>query len=301
MPPRVQRGRHEQRSSAGTLIAQPRAVQAPQLFIRPRAVRLALTCAVVSLLGLSLAGQFARYELGGDRMSPFVVLFDVNLEGNIPAWYSASTILSCSVLFAVIGIVRRRQEGDDRFATHWLGLSLLFLLASIDESASLHELVSTIVGGALSRLVKLPPYLYYAWVLVAIPFLLVLAVIYLRFLAALPRRLAGWLIASAVVYVSGAFGFEMAGGYLAATIGMENMRYALVATVEEGLEMAGIAMLLYALLQCLAGWVGTVTLAVTGKAGGALAAAGREPGAQSGPPSHSTSAEPLPDSEGAAR
>lgn len=233
---------------------------APQLFVRPRAVALGLTLVVAALLVLSLTGQVARYQLGVHRMSPIVVLFDVNLEGNVPAWYSAAALLGCSALFAVIGIGRR--QAADRFTKHWLGLSLLFLLASMDESASLHELLSTIVGGAISRLVTLPPYLYYAWVLVAIPFLLVLGVTYLRFLAALPRRFARWLIASAALYLAGAIGVEMIGSYLAVTIGMENMRYALVSTVEEGMEMMGIVMLLYAQLEYVAASLGSFRLEV---------------------------------------
>ncbi len=238
----------------------------PQLVIRPHAVALGLTCAVVVLLALSLTGQIARYRLGVHRMSPIVVLFDVNLEGNIPAWYSAATILGCSALFALIAIWRR-QGADRRFAKHWLGLSLLFLLASIDEEASLHELVSTILGGEISQFVSLPPYLYYAWVLVAIPFLLVLAVTYLRFLAALPPPFARWLIASAAVYLAGAIGVEMIGSYLAVTMGMENMRYALVSTVEEGLEMMGIVMLLYALLEYVAASFGSFRLQIKPQAG----------------------------------
>jgi len=254
------------------------AAPAPQLFIRPRAVALGLTLVVAALLALSLTGQVARYQLGVHRMSPIVVLFDVNLEGNVPAWYSAATLLGCSALFAVIGIGRRQKAGR-RFAKHWLGLSLLFLLASMDESASLHELVSTIVGGAISRLVTLPPYLYYAWVLVAIPFLLVLAVTYLRFLAALPRRFARWLIASAAVYLAGAIGVEMIGSYLAVTIGMENMRYALVSTVEEGMEMMGIVMLLYAQLEYVAASLGSFRLEVNRPGVGELPAhqAGLDP------------------------
>ena len=42
---------------------------------------------------------------------------------------------------------------------------------------------------------------------------------------------------------------ELLGGYLASTTGMENVSYAIVATIEESLEMLGIVVFIHALIS----------------------------------------------------
>ncbi|MCP4073542.1 MAG: hypothetical protein GY742_17660 [Hyphomicrobiales bacterium] len=49
-------------------------------------------------------------------------------------------------------------------------------------------------------------------------------------------------VASGVVYVTGALGMEMVGGYFASSVGWESTSYIVIATIEESLEIIGLAM-----------------------------------------------------------
>ena len=56
------------------------------------------------------------------------------------------------------------------------------------------------------------------------------------------------MIASAALFLGGAVGLEMVGGSVAETEGIESLRYRLLANLEEGLELAGTLLFIYALL-----------------------------------------------------
>ena len=217
---------------------------------------LALACAIALLLAASLLGQVSKYKLGHDHVLGLVWLFNVDGERNVPTWYSAVALLASSLLLGVIGFLHR-QEGD-RFAAHWLGLSFVFLYASADEAASIHELLDPILHQRLS----LPRFLQFAWVVVGIPVVLLLGVAYFRFLANLPRRFLRWFVAAAAIYLSGAVGVELAGSIYSAAFGIDNLGFSLITTVEEGLEMAGVAMFIYALLEYVAERFGTVCVRI---------------------------------------
>ena len=60
------------------------------------------------------------------------------------------------------------------------------------------------------------------------------------------------LLAAAALYLGGAAGVESAGQLYAAVAGKATPLYAALATIEEILEMAGVAVLVYALLEHLA-------------------------------------------------
>jgi hypothetical protein len=222
--------------------------------VHPRAVARVLACAVVFLVTASLAGQVSKYVFGHDHLLGLVSLFNVDGEGNVPTWYSAVTLLACSALLGIIGSLHRRDRQS--WAAHWLGLSGIFLYLATDEAAFIHELLNPVFRTRL----HLPSYLYYSWAVIAAPLLLVIGLAYLRFLVALPRRFTAWFAAAGLVYVGGALGVEMLGAAYTVARGTENLGYALVATVEEAMEMAGVAMFIYALLEYLAATFGAIRL-----------------------------------------
>lgn len=89
---------------------------------------------------------------------------------------------------------------------------------------------------------------------------LLLAVTYWRFLLHLPFRSRMLFLTSAVVYVGGALGMEMVGGWYAQNYGSGNLSYVAIATLEETLEMLGVVIFIYALLRYLAAEIGAVRL-----------------------------------------
>jgi len=198
-----------------------------------------LVVIVVCLVVASSFAHYYRYFIGHDRY--LVRLFSADHEWNVPTYYSAVTLLFCSVLLAIIG--GASKEKKDKFHLHWKFLSLIFLLMSIDESLQLHE--QTI--GLLRRWLGLGGLLYYSWVILGIIFVAILGVFYLKLLLNIERRMRILLLLSGLLYLAGAVGMEMISGKYAATHGVDNYVYAVLTDVEESLEFVGIVMLIYTL------------------------------------------------------
>jgi len=92
----------------------------------------------------------------------------------------------------------------------------------------------------------------FQWVTLGIPLLIIFVVSYVCFFLHLPRKYK-WLFAlSAGLYVGGALGFEMIGAGIEDEHGKENLIYAAIATIEETLELAGVTLLIYTLLEYIA-------------------------------------------------
>jgi len=213
------------------------------LTISPKRVTQVLTFVVLCLALASVAGQYSKHVLGHDKLFGLVRLFDLDDEGNIPTWFASASLLFCSVLLAIIG--RDRRWGGDRYYLHWSTLSGIFLLLSIDEAAHIHESLNTRVRAIL----KTEGLLQNAWIIPGAAFALIVAVACRHFLADLPGGTRRLFLAAGSLYVGGALGVEALGGWYTALYGQQNMTYALMATIEELLEMLGIVVLIYALLS----------------------------------------------------
>jgi hypothetical protein len=215
--------------------------------ISPRQVSVVLGALVLAVNALSLAGQLAKHWLGHDRLLGFVRLFYVDGEGNVAAWLSSALLLVCAALLALAGLDVRLERRDRRA---WWGLAAVFLYLSIDETAQVHEMVVepvrrlTGVGG---------PLLHVAWILPALVLVALLGVALAGFMARLPRGTRRRFVVSAVVFLAGAVGMELAGGVHSARDGFETATYAVMAGVEELLEMAGVVFFARALVVHLAG------------------------------------------------
>ena len=88
-----------------------------------------------------------------------------------------------------------------------------------------------------------------AWVPFGAIFVLIVALAYLRFLAALPVKTKYLFLIAGTLYVGGALGIEILGGRHTYLYGRENFVYAMFVACEEGLEMLGVVVFIYALLS----------------------------------------------------
>jgi hypothetical protein len=209
----------------------------------PERVRRALFLIILLQVLLGLSAHVLRFGFGAKSAFGFITLFDLNREGNIPTWFSVILMVLCALLLALIAAARR--SSGDRWFRHWAGLGMIFALMSIDEFTQLHERVMFM----LNRRYDFCGLLTNAWVLPAFVFLALLAIVYARFLLALPGRSCRWFILSGAVYISGVVGIEMISGLMKRTHGMESLGFALSTTLEETLEMTGLALFIYALLD----------------------------------------------------
>jgi hypothetical protein len=198
--------------------------------------------AIVILLALAhLAAQFSIYVLGYDNLFGLIHLFSLNAEENIPALYSTISLLFCAILLGLIAVGTKETGG--RFTLHWAFLSLVFVFLSMDEALSFHE-SSTV---PLRKFLNTSGVLFYAWIIPYALAVLVLFLVYLRFLLNLNRQARNHFFLAGLIYVSGAMLFEIPGGIYDEAFGRHTPVYALISTVEELLEMGGILLFIYAL------------------------------------------------------
>jgi len=197
--------------------------------------------AAMILGGMSVV--LARHFFGLDIKAG--QLFKLNMENNLPTWFSSTGLLACAVLLMVISIIKRKE--GERWWIHWAVLAVLFTLLSIDEAASLHEKFFS----PLRRSLGLTGILWYAWVIPGMIFVAAFVAAFARFLLHLPRPLAIRFIVSGAIYVSGALLMEMAGGYYRYNYGRETLTYGMLAAIEETLELIGMTLYLTSLVDYL--------------------------------------------------
>lgn len=203
-----------------------------------------LLMAIVILLALAdVAGMIVRFELHHEYAFGLIDTFNLNFENNVPTFFATLMLVSCAALLAVIA---RHAAAVDGNAAYWKWLGILFLFLAVDEDASLHELL---IEPMRAHLPVAGP-LYFAWVVPYGLAVLVVGAIYLKFVWSLPARTRRLFVAAGSIYLAGALGFEFAGGwYLSQPGASEDLRYSLLVAAEESLEMSGIVLFIYALLD----------------------------------------------------
>ena len=209
--------------------------------ISPKKFTKVLAFVVLFLTLASIAGQFSKYYLGHGYLFRLVPLFHLDEEWNIPSWYSSSALLLCAILLAVIALAEKKECAP--YFLHWSALSIVFLCLSLDEAISIHE-----YWGALLRpLAYAHGFLYWTWVIPGMTFVLIFALAYLRFLAALPAKTRRLFIVAGTVFVGGAIGMESV-SLRALEIYGRGVGYEILSHMEEVLEMTGVLFFFYALL-----------------------------------------------------
>lgn len=175
---------------------------------------------------------------------------DVDGEMTVPAWFSALDLFFCALLMVAIA----QLEHGHRFVRYWWVLAAGFTILSLDEAVSLHEAVNDRIKSAFTGAPA------FAW---AIPGMLLAAAVgfcFVPFLRHLPRRYASLFLVAGAVYVFAAGGLELIAGKIIDAHGGEdietssnNFPYVAETTVEEFLEMASVAVFVFALLTYIEG------------------------------------------------
>lgn len=213
--------------------------------------QLIVICGLLLMSGMSC---LYRYSSLRQSQSFSLWLLYVDAEASIVTWYSAFLLLLCAILLAVIALMKSRTKS--RYIRHWQMLALIFTALSIDETISIHEKLISPVRSALNT----GGFFYFAWIVVAMPLVLIFVIFYLRFLAHLPRttRQLFWL--SGITYVAGAIGFEMISGPIAETSGTEALLFVISVHFEEGLELLGLTIFVYGLLSYISSYIKNVVV-----------------------------------------
>jgi len=176
--------------------------------------------------------------------------FDLKREGNLAVWYSSTILLLCGIAALAIAI---RTSGDARWwaPTLWALVALVFLFISADESAQLHEKAARIFTKRYGSVRGLTDGASgdFAWLLLFLPLILVfiasiamLAWSQLRHHASV-RRL---LLAGALCWIG-----VVVAEFVQAQLVRHGLERSIQGVIEEGLEVVGAMLFLFAFLEYL--------------------------------------------------
>ncbi len=227
------------------------------LSIQPRTVFFFLSIVAVSLVGIGLATiLYVLLTDNSEFAGNLMLIFNLGRETSIPTWYSGTLIFLSALSLLLVWTVKVRAK--DRYRHYWFGLFTVFVLLSIDEVAAIHE----VFGGYIVRSVvgQTSGLFFYSWVIAGGTFALVFALIFLKFLLGLPARTRWLFIVSGAMFVSGAVGMEMINGQHSESYGSWTPVYALGTGLEELLEMMGITLFLFAILDYVKRYVGGINV-----------------------------------------
>lgn len=220
--------------------------------LSPRKIAGLLLSVVGLLLLANLMIIYLRFVKGFEHLRGFIHGFYFDAEANFPSFYSAAAICFCSVVLWIIGSLPQEKHAKQSF--YWKLLSVVFAFLALDEFASLHEYMIQPLRNMMDQSSYDSDYLYFAWFIPYVVILLILTIALSRFFLKLPRQTRWLFILGGIVFLLGAVGMEMVGGKYWATQGWAidgsdsvDVRYALIVTLEELLEMLGIVIFIYAL------------------------------------------------------
>ncbi len=176
-------------------------------------------------------------------------LFYLDLELNVPTFFSTTLLIIAAALLATIFWMKRRNgESGTR---PWAILAAGFVLMAFDEVVAAHERLiepmRLVMGeGDLGIL-------YFAWVVPAFVGVGLIGLGFLKFFFfGLPRRTRFLFGLAATLFLGGAIGFELLEGLHVESNSKETTLYIFLTTVEETFEMAGVIVFIRALVEYLA-------------------------------------------------
>ncbi len=207
-------------------------------------ITLVLSMAASLLITVGVLFYYIHYIKGVTRGGWIYRLFLLGREWSIPTYFSVILLLSSFLLLLFIALSVKKQKSA--YFPHWILLTVGFLFMAADELLSFHERLGLFMRDCLKE--DIHGYFFYSWVIVAIPLIIALALFFVKFWWKLPQKSKITFLFAAIVYLSGCLGFEMIEGYYAEKYGI-NTTYIIVEAMEEGLEMFGIIIFIWGLLN----------------------------------------------------
>ena len=108
-----------------------------EIRIEPGRFALSLLLIAIALLIAHVTGAVASHVFHHQQVFGLVDSFDMNVENNVPTFFSAFILVTSAVLLTVMS----SQFTHDRYAGHWKWLVIIFTFMAIDEDAALHVLL----------------------------------------------------------------------------------------------------------------------------------------------------------------
>jgi len=171
------------------------------------------------------------------EVSATLRLFDFDNEQNVPTIFNVLLLLLNSYVFYAIFTHEKKIKKPNGYK--WALLSIIFLFMASDELFMLHERLVDPVKNYLDTTGAL----YFAWVIPMSVVVIIVALYFFRFYLSLSREIKIGIAIGMGLYLFGALGFEMVGGWWLTNFG-DGFGYKMITTVEESLEMIGLIYLI---------------------------------------------------------
>ncbi|MBP9663333.1 MAG: hypothetical protein KBD94_01835 [Pyrinomonadaceae bacterium] len=236
--------------SRATTVKDDKLTTPRSISINPNSVFRTLVVLAGLVLLVSLGSELGNiWNATDSRVFPKLVkAFSVDRELNIPAFFSTMLLLISSGLLACIAFLS--YDGRLSSLRYWGVLALGFFWMAFDEMASVHEKLiepmRVLLGGENLGV------FYFAWVVPGIIVVLLCAGWFFRFWLGLPFKTRIQFFVAGALFLSGAVGMELLDGDYAEVHGKITPTYAVLSTIEEMLEMAGVIVFIKALLGYIA-------------------------------------------------
>lgn len=164
-------------------------------------------------------------------------------ENCLAPYYSSVLMIIAALLMTIMG----QSSDNKRRQIQWYVLAFVFVLMSVDESASFHEVMIS----PLRPLFSFSSYLHYAWIVPGSIFVLLFGLAYIPFVFAMKPQMRNRIILAGGLFVTGALGMEAVGGHFFSAGGPSNPYYIMSFLIEETLEIVGLTILATTLLKYL--------------------------------------------------
>lgn len=203
----------------------------------------AAICISWCVILLGIVREIVHHTVGFPPMFDGFRHINLDTEHNIGSWWSSSLMLVSALILLAFSKV---EKGRGLYhSTIWLSLAAVFFLLSLDESASFHESFIAPVRGLLN----LDGIFYFSWVIPAFFVLIAFGLLILRQFLVLPWAVQVQFASAGIIYVSGALGMELVGGWLMANGHGASAYYSVSIIIEEGMEIIGLTVFFVSLTR----------------------------------------------------
>lgn len=196
---------------------------------------------IVFLLIAQVLVLFLKFYLGRPNPMGLFRAFNFDTEGNIPTTFSALTLFFCSQLLFIISSISKIKHNNE--SIYWRTISVVFLFMGFDEIAQIHERFQR----PIRNLIGNSAFFNFEWVILYSIIIVLASIFFIKFFLKQRRKIRVLFVISFAVYISGAIGFESLGTKM--FFGKNDLYYAISYTIEELLEMSGVLIFAYSLLQ----------------------------------------------------
>ncbi len=225
-------------------------IWADSLSLNPVKIAWALGAMAFLLVFASIAVLLADHLTGHTSIiiHKSVKVFYLDLEQNIPSFFSMLILLIASALLTVITLLKKKQKAS--YVIEWSILSIGFFYMAFDEIMAIHDRLVEPLQALLGH--QNLGIFYFAWVIPGIIIVALLGIYFLKFVINLPPKTRLAFIIAGAMFVGGSIGVELIEGAVAEKYGLENFSYYALVTIEEALEMFGVIFFIRALLEYIA-------------------------------------------------